>query len=116
MMSTLTVHCKWEDEMVMERTGYPPSYAMAKKMKSLTLLAHGCPRANLQDCSSLFLKATRQFNPFTTVSNSIPMKPLHKTAGNSLYRTQLLISMQHLFRHTWKFNNFDFLSFLFQCL
>ena len=28
-MSTLTIHCQWEDEMVMERTGHPPSHAEA---------------------------------------------------------------------------------------
>ena len=39
MMSTLTANCQWEDEMVWERTGHPPSYAEAKKMKSLTLQA-----------------------------------------------------------------------------
>ena len=37
----MTVHCQWEDETVRKRTGYPPSYAEAKKMKSLTLNAHG---------------------------------------------------------------------------
>jgi len=26
MMSTLTMHCQWEDEMVRERTGHLPSY------------------------------------------------------------------------------------------
>ena len=35
-----------------ERTGHPPSYAVAKKMKSLTLHTHGCPRASLRDRSS----------------------------------------------------------------
>ena len=30
-MSTLTVHCQWEDDTVMERTGHPPFYAEAKK-------------------------------------------------------------------------------------
>jgi len=34
MMSTLTAHYQWEDEMVRKRTGHPPSYAKAKKMKS----------------------------------------------------------------------------------
>src|SRR6218665_1922141 len=29
-MSTLTVHCQWEDETERERTGHPPSYADAK--------------------------------------------------------------------------------------
>src|SRR6218665_55624 len=56
MMSTLstpTVHCQLEYETVRERTGYPPSYAEAKNMKSLTLHTHGCPRASLRDCSSL---------------------------------------------------------------
>jgi len=37
MMSTLTTHNRWEDEMVRERTGHPPSYSEAKKMKLLTL-------------------------------------------------------------------------------
>jgi len=37
MMSTLTVHCQWEDETVRDRTGQLLSYAKAKKMKSLTL-------------------------------------------------------------------------------
>src|SRR6218665_1071270 len=35
VMSTLTAHCQWEDETVRERTGHPPSFAEAKKMKSL---------------------------------------------------------------------------------
>ena len=30
MMSTLTAHCQWEDDMVRERTGHPPSYAEVK--------------------------------------------------------------------------------------
>src|SRR6218665_1535426 len=47
MMSTLTVHCQWEDEMVRERTGHPSSYAEATKMKSLTLHTHGCLWARL---------------------------------------------------------------------
>src|SRR6218665_3245462 len=51
-MSTLTVHCQWEDEMAKERTGHLPSYAEAKKMKSLTLHTHGCFRVRLMDCSS----------------------------------------------------------------
>src|SRR5678815_2388966 len=42
-----TVHCLWEDETVMERIGHLPSYAEAKKMKSLTLHTHG-----LRNCSS----------------------------------------------------------------
>jgi len=36
MMSTLTTHWQWEDE-----TGHLPSYAVAKKMKLLTLRTHG---------------------------------------------------------------------------
>src|SRR5678816_4093294 len=52
IMSTLTVHCRWDDETVRERTGHPPSYAEAKKMKSLTLHTHGCFRASSRDCSS----------------------------------------------------------------
>ena len=49
MMSTLTLHCQWENEMVRERTGRLPSYAEAKKMKSLTLHTHGCLRTNVKD-------------------------------------------------------------------
>jgi len=41
MTSTLTEHCKWEVETVRERTGHPPSYNEAKKMKSPTLHTHG---------------------------------------------------------------------------
>src|SRR6218665_2011048 len=32
-----------------ERTVHPPSYAVAKKIKSLTLHTHGCLRASLRD-------------------------------------------------------------------
>ena len=39
---TLTTHCQWEDETVRERTGHPPLFAEAKKMKSLTLHTIGC--------------------------------------------------------------------------
>src|SRR6218665_1049509 len=46
-MSTLIIHCWWEDETVRERPGHPPSYAEAKKIKLLTLHTHG-----LRDCSS----------------------------------------------------------------
>jgi len=55
MMTTLTVHCQWEDETVREGTGHLPSsssYAKAKKIKLLTLHTHGCLRASLRDCSS----------------------------------------------------------------
>jgi len=45
MMSTLTAHCQWEDETVMERNGHPPSYAVAKKMKSLTFHTEGFLKA-----------------------------------------------------------------------
>ena len=49
MMITLTAHCQWEDETVRERTGHPPSYAVVKKMKSLTLHTHDCLRTSLGD-------------------------------------------------------------------
>jgi len=42
MLSALTTHCQWENETVRERTGHSPSYAEAKKMKSLTLHTHSC--------------------------------------------------------------------------
>ena len=56
IMSTLNVHCQWEDETVRERTGHPAPYAEAKKMKSLTLYTHGWPRASLRDLSSSSLQ------------------------------------------------------------
>src|SRR6218665_656619 len=37
MMSTLTTHCQWEDEMVRERTGHSLAYAVGKKMTLQTL-------------------------------------------------------------------------------
>ena len=49
------MHCLWEDGKLRERTGHPPSYAEAKKMKSQTLHTRGCPRASLRDCSSSIL-------------------------------------------------------------
>jgi len=49
MMSALTVHYQLEDETVRERIDHPPSYAEAKKMKSLTLHTHGCLRASFRD-------------------------------------------------------------------
>src|SRR6218665_333199 len=55
MMNTWTTHCHWEDEMVKETTGHPPSYAEAKKIKSLTLHTHGFPKASLRDCSALLV-------------------------------------------------------------
>jgi len=39
-MSAQMEYCQWEDETVRERTGHLPSYAEAKKMKSLTLPTH----------------------------------------------------------------------------
>src|SRR6218665_1872712 len=53
MMSTLIVHCQWEDETAWERTVHSPSCAETKKMKSLTLHTRGFPRVSLKDCSSL---------------------------------------------------------------
>src|SRR5688572_3264815 len=49
-MSTLTVH--WGDETMTERTGHPPSYAEAKKTKSLTFHTHCCLMASLRNSSS----------------------------------------------------------------
>jgi len=67
MVSTLTTHCQWEDKTVRERTDNPPWYAEAKKMKSLTLHTHGCPRASLKDCSSSSCKLPRNLtiSPFS---------------------------------------------------
>ena len=35
-MSSLTMHCQWEEETAMEKADDPSSYAEAKKMKLLT--------------------------------------------------------------------------------
>ena len=64
MMSTLIVHCQWEDEMVRERTGHTPSYAEAKKMKSLTLHTHGCPGVSLWDFYSSYTLVRRVCTAF----------------------------------------------------
>jgi len=45
MTNTQIAYCQWDDETVRERTDNPPSYAVAKKMKSITLHTHGCLRA-----------------------------------------------------------------------
>jgi len=37
VLYVLLLYCRWEDEAVRKRIGHPPSYAEAKKMKSLTL-------------------------------------------------------------------------------
>jgi len=52
MMSTLTIHCLWEGEMVRERTGHRPSSAEVKKIKLLALHALDCLSAILRDRSS----------------------------------------------------------------
>src|SRR6218665_4161471 len=55
MTSTLSrPTVQWEDETARERTGCLPSYAEAKKMKSLTVHTRGYPRATLRDCSSSY--------------------------------------------------------------
>src|SRR6218665_1225974 len=76
MMSTLTAHYQWEDETVRERTGHPPSYAEAKKFKSLKLHTHGCPRASLRysyssSCSSNSRKYMMLSLPFVGTASSL---------------------------------------------
>src|SRR6218665_429635 len=56
MTSILTIHFQWEDETVKERTGHPPAYADSKKIKSLALHTHGCPRVVFLLCCRLHLK------------------------------------------------------------
>ena len=55
MMRTLITHRQRGDETARERTGHPPSYAEAKKMKSLSLHTHGYFMASLRDCFSILL-------------------------------------------------------------
>jgi len=94
MMSrpTLTAHCQWADENVMERTGHPPSYAEAKNMKSLTLYTHGCPRASLRDCSSLFLLF------FYNVAFLVPIRGC-LLCMQQIYRSKALCSVK---KNGWK--------------
>jgi len=42
------MHCQWEAKTVIQRTDHLPSYVESKKMMSLTLHTHGCPRASLR--------------------------------------------------------------------
>ena len=51
--STLTEHCRWEDEKARERTGHPTLYAKAEKMRLLSLLTRDCLKASLRYCSSI---------------------------------------------------------------
>jgi len=74
MMSTLTVHCHWKDEMVRERAGHPQSNAEAKKMKSLTPCAHGYPRASLKDFSSFCQNNTQRYSNQMTKDQTIKLK------------------------------------------
>jgi len=45
MMSTLTAHCQWKDEMT-KKTSHLCSHAKAKKLKSLALHKLGCCRSS----------------------------------------------------------------------
>jgi len=54
MMSTLTAHCQWKGETVRESSGHPTSYAVAKKMKSLTLHTCGYPIGLFSSPSSVY--------------------------------------------------------------
>src|SRR5688572_5596168 len=67
-----------EDEMARQRTGHPPSYAEAKKMKSLTFHTH--------DCLSGYLKINQSIN------QSIFVYSEHQAD-----RTQLVTLVSHVF-------------------
>ena len=71
IMSTLTIHCQWEEETFRDRTGRQPSHAKAKKVKSLTLHTFGCPRDSLRDCSSLFSSLCNMYWVWTLDSNKL---------------------------------------------
>jgi len=91
MMSTPTVNCRWEDETVIERTDHPPSYAEAKKMKSLALHTHGCLKS-LVDCSSSSVYISRVFSPaYRRHRHCFVSKEVVHIAGNcnATYFTQL---------------------------
>src|SRR5688572_1447741 len=64
--STMTVHCRWEDETAMERTVHGQTYAGTKKMRSLTLHTHDC----LSGC--VFIKQSKfEALPFHTKFNHV---------------------------------------------
>ena len=87
LMRTLTIHCLWEDEMVRERTAHPPSYAEAKKMKSLTLHTHGCPRASLRDCSSCSSNLTIMAFIINVSLLDLNFKPTYLSSHSIAYRS-----------------------------
>ena len=80
MMSTLTGHCQWEDKTMRERTGHPPSYAVAKKTKSLTLHTHVCLRPRLRDWSS----SSISLQSYHLTGSSNPYSPHYGSGASSL--------------------------------
>jgi len=78
-MSTLIVHHQWEDEMVLERTGRHPTYAQAKKMKSLILHTLGCLRGQ---ALLLLNHMCHQWISCVSGTATVTMYHLLLTAGN----------------------------------
>src|SRR5688572_29769169 len=52
MMSTLTIHCRWEDETARERTRHPPSY---RRLRIILSYLHFFSKSSLElICSRIF--------------------------------------------------------------
>src|SRR5688572_15505977 len=58
IMSTLTVSCRWEDQMGRESAGHPPSYAEAEKMTSPTRHLNSCLSGWLLEYKGLHSSST----------------------------------------------------------
>src|SRR6218665_2902428 len=78
---------QWEDETARERTGYLPSYAEAKKIKSLTVHIRGYHRASLRNCSSSYSSMSKNN---TETKNG--MKRQKRTADGAPVLLQVTLS------------------------
>ena len=85
MMNTLILHCHWKDETAWETTGHQPSNAEAKKMKALTLHAHGCSRRHFwQRRRSISHEATPNVNGIELRWTRLLAKR-HQLIGGQIY-------------------------------
>src|SRR6218665_1010728 len=68
----------WEDETARERTCHSPTYAEAKRIKSQTLLSHGCLTSQLKGLSFFIvfftvsqLRPNEIFDVLSVISTSV---------------------------------------------
>src|SRR6218665_539440 len=86
------VGLQWEDETARERTGYLPSYAEAKKMKSLTVHTRGYHRASLRDCSSSYSSMSK--------NNTETKNGMKRTADGAPVLLQVTTCISELLQRT----------------